>query len=53
MDLAGRFSMVASVAVMAVAVHLVARIWHPQRLFLFDVGRDLTDRDRARIQEET
>lgn len=41
--------MIASIAIVGIAVHLVARQWHPRRLFLFDMDRELTGSDRARI----
>lgn len=43
-----RIALALSVVTVALSVHLVARVWHPQRLFLVHLGRPLGDADRAR-----
>ncbi len=47
MNVAG-IALALSVVTVALSVHLVARVWHPERLFLVHLGRPLGDADRAR-----
>lgn len=42
--------LVLTVALTATSVHLVARVWNPRRMFFIDLGRDMTDAERARVR---
>ena len=41
-------SVVTSIVVVGLCVHLTGRIWSRERLFLLHLGRELTEQDRAR-----
>lgn len=43
-----QLSLASSFLIVGICIHLVARVWSPQRLFFVHLGRELTAADRAR-----